>query len=51
MRKISQNIYLDLSELDEILYLGSRDVYLSNIQTVLGLIKLKLVNNMILYIE
>ena len=27
----SQNIYLDSSELNEILYLGSRDVYLTHI--------------------
>ena len=32
--KISQNIYLDLSELNEILYLGSRDVYLSHLNGI-----------------
>ena len=28
---ISQSIYLDLSEYNEILYLGSRDVYISHL--------------------
>ena len=31
MSIIGQNIYLDLSELNEILHLGSRDMYLSHI--------------------